>query len=305
MSTPVSQNDDSSPRFIGQFDDFKLKYSSHRDVDGTKRGQTGIYVDYESGEWNYRQFITWFGEHLPSFALTPSELSVISDRGLTDKLERAAGIFFDKRPKGKYDTRGEVGELILHGVMRDIYATTPLISKIYYKTAPGDPVKGADAVHAIIKDGEVDSLWLGEAKFYMDSAKGISAAVASITGMIDRLKDRKEFIFIRHHLDKDDSNREKVEKLISNAVSLDEIKAKICVPVLVTYESPVTKAHNAVNAQFIEQLDAELAPLFDSFFKQVEGINEIDIHIFFMPLKDKATLVATVDKFIDGKKSIF
>src|SRR5690606_10723932 len=135
----------------------------------------------------------------------------ISDRNITDKLERAAAIFFDKRPKeGTKDTRGEVGELILHGILRDIYTTTPFISKIYYKTSPGDPVKGADVVHAIItENGEVDSLWLGEAKFYQDGSDGIYAAVKSISDMILRFKDRKEFIFIRHHLDQDDPNRVK------------------------------------------------------------------------------------------------
>ncbi len=305
MSGSSQPAERTNPRFTGVFDDFKLKYISHKDVDDSRRGQTGVFVDYEEGDWNYRQFVTWFGEHLPAFALTPSEYAALTDRGLNDKLERAAGIFFDKRPKGPYDTRGEIGELILHGVIRDIYQTTPLISKIYYKTAPGDPVKGADTVHAIILDGEVDSLWLGEAKFYRDSADGIAAAVKSISDMLERLKNRKEFMFIRHHLDKDDPNAAAVESLISDATSLDEIKPKLCIPVLVTYESSVTGAHTKISADFLTELEKELEPLFADFYKKTESIDEVDVHIFFMPMKDKDQLLKIVDTFIDNRKSIF
>lgn len=291
-------------KYRGVFDNFKLQYSLHADID-TKdgRGYTGVFCDYESGEWNYRQFIAWIAEHLPSFALTPEEFTDLNDRNMLEKLERAAGIIYGR--KNIVDRRGEFGELILHGLIRDIYQTTPLISKIFYKTGVGETVKGADCVHVIEKDGEIDSLWLGEAKFYKDGNAGLTEAVKSVEDMLNRLANREEFLTIRHHLkDSTASISKKAEELLSDATSLDKIKAKICVPMLVTYDSDVTNAHIADTSVFRQELNTELQPFIEKYLSKTTGIKEVDVHIFFMPLKSKKRLVEILDTFIDRKRSI-
>lgn len=102
-------------RNSANFDEFLLKWSSHREHTDTTVGHTTIYCDYDTGEWNYRQFITWFSKHLISFALTPSEAKAINDENAADKLERAATILFEKKilKEDENDTRGEIGELLL------------------------------------------------------------------------------------------------------------------------------------------------------------------------------------------------
>jgi len=290
-------------RYEGSFKNFKLQYTLHENIGSGQHGHTGIFCDYESSDWNYSQFISWFSEHLPSFALTPQEFSDLNDRNMIEKLERAAAMLYSR--KHKVDRRGEFGELILHGLIRDIYQTTPLISKIYYKSAPGETVKGADCVHVIEKDGEVDSLWLGEAKFYSDGSEGLREAVASVQAMLTRLENKEEFITIKHHLkDSQSAIARKAEELLSDAVSLDKIKAKLCIPILVTYESSVTQKHSADSDLFREQLNAEIEPLIRSFLEKTRGIKEVDVHIFFMPLKDKAKLIEILDTFVDKKRSI-
>lgn len=284
------------------FDSFKLKWVSHSHLDESKRGHTGVYSDYELGEWNYRKFIAWISEHLLTFALSPEEVRAIDDRNVLEKIERAAAQIYSR---GKDSTnRGEIGELILHGLIRDIYKTEPMVSKIYYKSAAGDPVKGADCVHAIFKDNDVDSLWLGEAKFYKDSGDGIRDAVSSINSFLDRLAGREEFVVIRNYLGKDDSKGKRLDVLLSQATSLDDIKAKICIPVLITYESDTTKSHTHHSETFVNELKAEIEPLITSFLEKVKSIEEVDIHVFFMPLKDKAALIEMFNRFLDGKRSV-
>ncbi len=42
----------------------------------------------------------------------------------------------------KYGSRGEFGETLLHIAIRQIYQTIPAVSKIYYKSAVNETVKG-------------------------------------------------------------------------------------------------------------------------------------------------------------------
>jgi len=292
-----------TPRYRGGFDNFKLQYTLHADIGGKTHGYTGIFCDFESGEWNYPQFIAWFSEHLPSFALTPEEFIDLNDRNMIEKLERAASMLYGK--KHLVEQRGEFGELVLHGLIRDIYGTTPLISKIYYKTAPGETVKGADCVHVIEKGDEIDSLWLGEAKFYADGTDGLTKAIKSVKDMLRRLADREEFIAVKHHLNGNSSSiAKKAEELLSSAVSLDKIKAKICIPILVTYDSSVTNSHNSDTMLFRHELDIEIQPYIKSFLSRMSAITEVDVHIFFMPLKSKDELVKRLDTYIDRKRAL-
>lgn len=289
-------------RFVGDFERLQLHYTRHKDVDSSKRGHTAIYCGYESGEWNYRQFFTWVNEHIMTFALNSKEIRLLGDRSAPEQVERAAGNIYSSRHK--FLNRGELGELILHGLIRDIYNTTPLISKIYRKTATGDTVKGADCVHVIEIDGEIDSLWLGESKFKKVASRGIGEAVKSVTEMIDSLSNWEEFIVIKQHLDDDLAISNKVERMLSKASSLDDIKAKICVPVLITYESDAARDALAHTEEFVTQLNEEVEPHIKSFLDKTEHIQDVDIHVFFMPLKSKDALVTMFDKYLDKKRPI-
>lgn len=286
----------------GIIGDFRLNFTRHVTGTENRRGHTGVFCDYESGEWNYRQFIAWISSHLLSFALTPREILDLSDSNASEKLERAAGNVYGR--KNKIERRGEIGELILHGLVRDIFKTKPLISKIYFKTAPGEAVKGADCVHVIESAGEIDSLWLGEAKFYKDGTKGVTAAVSSVIDMLTRFNDRQEFVTIKHHLDGSDPIAKKAEMLLSDSSSLDKIKAKIVVPILVTYESPTTLKHSTDSEQFRSELAQEIGPFIAQYLDETSSIKEVELHIFFMPLKNKKALVELFDKYIDKKRSI-
>ena len=300
--SPDNENFESTPTSDGILTGFTLNFTRHVTGTANKRGHSGVFCDYETGDWNYRQFISWINSHLMSFALSPREIADLNDSNAPDKLERAASNVYGR--KNKIERRGEIGELILHGLVRDVFDTKPLISKLYFKTAPGETVKGADCVHVIEVAGEIDSLWLGEAKFYKNGSKGVTAAVDSVKDMLTRFKDKQEFVTIRHHLDNSDPIAKKAELLLSDATSLDKIKAKITVPILVTYESAVTQKHTVDSEQFRLELAEEIEPFITQYLSETSSIQEVELHIFFMPLKNKKALVGLFDQFIEKKRAI-
>lgn len=138
-------------KYPADFTSFKLGHTLHLDIGVSKRGHTGIYVSYESGEWNYRQFFAWLRRHIPEYALTPGEIQQLGDPVRSVELVMNSAKLIQDR-NSSTEKKGELGEIILHGLIRDIYNTSPLVSKIYYKSHPSDNVKGFDCVHVIFDE---------------------------------------------------------------------------------------------------------------------------------------------------------
>jgi len=282
----------------------------HKGLDHTRRGHTGIYVNYETNDWNYRSFLVWLQDHIPEYALTYSELAALNPRNMASLNIKAARLVHDRDKK--IVKKGEIGELVLHGLIRDVYGTEPLITKVFYKSHPTENVKGFDCVHVIFNDEtqEIDSLWFGEAKFWTKTDGAINSAFKSVKGFLEAKKMQKEFLTVRNHLDDKNPAKQQAEKLLSEYTSLDEIKAKLCVPVMIAYESEVTGKHSKVDEAFLEAIEAELQTNIDAFlnkFKLDEDL-DVDIHVFFLPLHDKDKTVEMFKEHIDslqGSKAIY
>ena len=135
---------------------------------------TAICVCYENGIWRADGFVDHLFEWLPEFALSWGERQTFADSTSVDLLRRAARIVYDTK---EYGRRGEFGELILHAVVRQIFDGEPAISKIYFKDARNDTVKGFDSVHVVDTQDGLE-LWLGEVKFYKTFSKAVASVVS-------------------------------------------------------------------------------------------------------------------------------
>src|SRR5688500_4132024 len=113
----------------------------------------GLCAGYERGEWRDKQLAEHLVEWLPEFALTASELKTIDGGNAVSLLRRAAQVVYQS---AKFKNRGEFGELLLHAAVRQVHNSIPAISKIYYKTAVNDTVKGFDAVHVVESAGDLE-----------------------------------------------------------------------------------------------------------------------------------------------------
>ena len=211
-----------------------------------------------------------------------------------DKMRKAAAMIYNSP---KYMNRGEFGELLLHYILKDLYKTIPAISKMYFKDGPNETVKGFDAVHVIENDEGLLDLWLGEVKFYKDARKAVTDVIPEIKEHFAHDYLRTEFIAITNKLDKESPFYDKLSQLISPDTSLDEIFERICVPVLITFNSNIINKHSKYTDIYKEEMKTEM----EKYFKQFEALFEklridIEVHLFLLPLKTKETFIQMLNE---------
>lgn len=252
----------------------------------------GICAGFESRIWRKEQLVDHLADYIPEFALTYSERQSIDIKNLRRMLSNAAKYIYQSK---KLDNRGEIGELLLHVIIREIYNTIPAISKIYYKDGPNDTVKGFDAVHVVDKDDHLE-LWLGEVKFYKEISKAITDVVNEIFDHIKKDYLRDEFIAITNKIDEKWPHADKLKNLLDPNTSLDQVFDQACIPVLLTYNSDVIAKYNESSDAYTNEIKTEFEDLFEKFKERITDKVPLTVHLFLLPLKTKADLVASFDE---------
>lgn len=249
----------------------------------------GICAGFENGEWRGQRLADNLFNCIPDFCLSYSEVHEVDSAEWMDKLRKSVAMIYNSP---KYKSRGEFGELLLHYILKDFYKTIPAISKMYFKDGPNETVKGFDAVHVIENNDGLLDLWLGEVKFYKDASQAIKDVIPEIEEHFAHDYLRTEFIAITNKLDKESPFYEKLSQLISPDTSLDEIFERICVPVLITFNSKVIDKHVKYTNAYKEDMKNEMEKYFNQFESQFEKLGiDIEVHLFLLPLKTKETFV--------------
>ena len=254
-------------------------------------GLIGFSVGYENGQWRTERFAEHIIEWIPDFALNHEELKHFHAGNAVKLIKRAAALIYATE---KFQKRGEFGEILLHMAIRQVFNTVPVISKIFFKTAPNDTVKGFDAVHVVVSERSLE-LWLGEAKFYKD----INAAVKDVTVELDKHTEteylRTEFIAIKNKIDPKWPHRRRLRKLLDENTSLDKIFDCITIPVFLSYESKVVKSHTMDDSDYRQAITDELNKHY-GLFSNGELPRRLRIHLFLLPMWDKDELVKCLHK---------
>lgn len=249
----------------------------------------GICAGFENGEWRGQRLADNLFNCIPDFCLSYSEVHEVDSTEWMDKLRKSVAMIYNSP---KYKSRGEFGELLLHYILKVFYKTIPAISKMYFKDGPNETVKGFDSVHVIENDEGLLDLWLGEVKFYKNASQAIKDVIPEIEEHFAHDYLRTEFIAITNKLDKESPFYEKLSQLISPNTSLDEIFERICVPVLITFNSKVIDKHVKYTDAYKEEMRTEMEKYFNQFETQFEKLGiDIEVHLFLLPLKTKETFV--------------
>lgn len=266
----------------------------------TTKGISGLCVGYEQGKWRYEEFSGYIMEWLPEFCLKSKEREELAHQSAVKSLRKAANLVYQT---DKYSKRGEFGEIFLHAAIRSIFNSLPAISKIYYKSSANNTVKGFDCVHVV---GSIDDLelWLGEVKFYKDINKAIYDVGKEIEEHLAADFLRNEFILIGNKLDETDTFCTNVQKLISSRVSLDIIFKRVCVPVMLTYESDVVLSNSVICQEYIDAFCQEIRKYYALFCKKMVGVPSVRIHLFLLPLHEKDSLVESLHKKLKAWQNI-
>jgi len=251
---------------------------------------TGLCAGYEQGQWRADQLAQHAMEWLPEFALSSAECEELGHSNAARFMRRAAKAVYDSK---KFKKRGEFGELFLHIAIRQVFDSLPAISKIFYKSAANETVKGFDAVHVVGPETDME-LWLGEAKFY-------SKIGAAITSVVEELQDhtetdylRSEFLLITNKIDPGWPHAKQLKRLIDPNTSLDEVFSRVCIPVFLTYDSPTVTAHEACNTDYATAFAEEIEEHWETFAGR-DLPEQLHIHLFLMPLESKKDLVTLLD----------
>lgn len=252
---------------------------------------SGLCAGYERGDWRAKQLADHVMDWLPEFALTASECDTLSHQNATKLMRSAAKRVYDS---DKFRNRGEFGEILLHAAIRQVFDSLPAVSKIYYKSANNDTVKGFDAVHVVGPPNDLE-LWLGEAKFYDNITRAMHDVVTELHQHLETDYLRDEFALIINKIDPQWPHAEVLKKLLQPEVSLDDVFARVCIPILLTYDSPCIAAHSSCDTVYAKAFDQEIAKHYAAFCRR-DLPREIRIHLFLLPLLQKRDLVAILDE---------
>ncbi len=206
----------------------------------------------------------------------------------------------------------ELAEVVLYGIMKHIYDALPVVPKIFYKQNVQDNAKGADSVHIVLEPGGDFTLWFGEAKFYssIEDAR-LLGIVRTIKESITTEKLKKENSIVTSVSDLDDLDldadlRSSIKQALSHGASIDDLKSKIHVPILLLHECDLTSTASEISPEYTQALityHKERALAY--FTKQIELLGSIHkyalltFHLILFPVPKKQPIV---DKFVSQVK---
>ena len=178
-------------------------------------------------------------DYLPLCALSQEERekSVNASYSVTELAVRRLRYYVKSNTK---KNSGEIGEILLYGIMQHYFNAAESIPKIFHKQNTNDLVTGADSVH-IVADDDDFSFWLGEAKIYKSLNNAMTSATQSVKDMLERtklnkekslilgLKELRQNIQLTPHIDT-------IVNILSGNASIDNFRKKLHVPILLVCE---------------------------------------------------------------------
>ena len=199
---------------------------------------------------------------------------------------------------------GEIGEILLFGIMRKFYSALPVVPKIFYKQNSNDYAKGADSVHIVLNDDSTFSVWLGEAKFYNSLENNrLDKILDSISNMLETDKLRKEFTMLTSLKDLDlyVDNKillQDIKDKLSNGISMDEIKQQLHIPIMLLHECDITANNTKIMTEYKKDIKEKHFNITSSFIKKLDkklkntfAYHDIKFHIIIFPVPNKLEIV--------------
>ena len=201
----------------------------------------------------------------------------------------------------------EIAEIVLYGIMRYHYNSLPVVPKIFYKQNSNDNAKGADSVHIVIDEDKMDfTLWLGEAKFFNDIIdERLYDPINSVFEALGTEKIKKENSIITNIKDleyviNNPDIRKKVKEVLRHDVSIDEVKKRLHVPIMLLHECSITKGARELSPEYLEEIKHYHLNRAERFFmshnnkQKIEGVygfENIMFHLILFPVPNKENIV--------------
>jgi len=279
-------------------------------LNGTVKNDLFSLVNgFEDGKWRYPLFNSYIWDNIGQTSLTSKERDSLVNHSLLMAAAKNLRLTDEADSVGE---GSELAEIILYGIMKDYYRALSVVPKIFYKQNPRDNAKGSDSVHIVIENENDFSLWLGEAKFYnsIEDAR-FNSIVQTVENSLQTEKLKKENSIITNlsELDAVIENttlRDRIRTLLSDAASIDDLKPKLHVPILLLHECKHTNACTEMSEDYRQKIRIHHRERATSYFAKqtaalvnIHKISDITFHIILLPVPEKAEVVK---RFIDGVK---
>lgn len=277
---------------------------------------------FEEGHWMKKNFQNFIYNNIAETALKAEERIKIVNDSYSCLVESAKHLRLidkdgaDEDAKKKDKGRGsEIAEIVLYGIMKHHFNAIPAIPKIYYKQNDNMNAFGDDSVHIVLTKENDFQIWLGEAKFYNDlDDKRFNEPLNSIAQMLNSAIIRKELGILTglNELDIVLSNTpeilEKVKSTLKNFTSVDEIKKRLHVPILLLHECEITNGATTLSEEYKNRIIKYHYERATNFFKkQIVKFNDypdydkIHFHLILFPVPNKSEIV---EWFISRAKTL-
>jgi hypothetical protein len=297
------------------FDDLFLNINSDNSIALYENERLlSLINDYEDGKWRFQKFQSFVWDNIAETALSYRERNALIGKGYSSLVEAAKKLRLTDLNKDQNTQGSELAEIILYGLMKNYYHALPVVPKIFYKQNNQDNAKGTDSVHIVIEGEDDFSLWFGEAKFYNSiEDERLYAVIASIENSLQLDKLQKENSIITNISDLDELLKDKPElynkiiELLSPKSSIDIIKPKLHIPILLLYECQITASNIEMNEDLKNDLKNYHKERAASFFskqikklaKKIHKYKEIQFHVILFPVPEKE---AIIEKFVENVK---
>jgi hypothetical protein len=270
--------------------------------------------NFEDAEWRYNHFQNFIWDNIAETALSHKERESLVFNHHSLMTYAAKNLRLSDK-SGDISKGSEIAEIVLYAIMKHHYKALAVVPKIFYKQNSQDNAKGADSVH-IVTDGNDFSIWFGEAKFYnsIDDTR-IPEILKSIENSLltDKLKKENSIVTNVPDIDSligDENLRTAIKSALSPRESIDNIKPKLHIPILLLHECVITQNQNAISDAYKTELIEFHKNRAEAFFKkQIRKIgklplySEIKFHLIFFPVPLKNIIIDRFTTFAEIYKN--
>lgn len=262
------------------------------------------YVGYVNDQYDWDRLLDIMMDSLVDFVYGFHK-SALDPKEAAYTLKKALLKLSDTEERLK--NTGEVGELLLHIILRKFFHTIPLLQKMYLKTNRNDPVKGIDIVHAIEQDNKLNVIF-GEAKLYKNPSKAISDLIEDVKSHYNNNFMAYEFITIGDNPietnllsqdlgDKYEALYSKLDLISRTFLEKSTVPHKIneffnsaSIVLFCAFKSDVFEKYKNMTDDFIAEMENELNKLFEQYDK-TKPDSDGDIIFILFPLLDHNILI--------------
>lgn len=271
-----------------------------------------VINDFADGKWRYKKFQDFIWDNIAETALSYKDRMALVNKSHSALTEAAKKLRLTDLSKEQTGQGSELAEIVLYGIMKHHYKALPVVPKIFYKQNPQDNAKGADSVHLIIEDDLNFSVWFGEAKFYNSIEDDrLYSIVESVENSLLTEKLEKENSIItnvsdlKEYLVGNEDMYTNISHLLSLGTSIDNLKSKLHIPILLLHECQITAATKELSEEYKDEIVKYHRERAESYFKkQINKVgksifkySEIHFHLILFPVPSKNPIV---DRFVEN-----